>query len=1105
MVTVNLLYEINRQDKFQGLKDLVLYGRVRCAIERPPCVGGKLETTKGFFAILDVYAIKCLGVNYFSGVGSNDSDGLYFVKGNVIIFLDNPEYISKDVKVFGNVMNRGVTVKQQFSHKSRFDGITALCFKMAGRSNFVVTPNKITELLVNDSSIRATALQDFVAKVVINKEFIEYPESLDAFEEFRGSDEYTELDVSTSIPSEGENTSVYVNDERFIDVSKLKMDLTYNLEEIEESPMLDAVKSEVNNLSSLRKKYARDLKEKYNGYREEELHDDFIPEDFGLKSGEIYYEDFKVCDTIQSSFINTIASRYDVKIPNTKVRYGVFVDNFISSLSDNGWEGIGTEDDVNKMVTSSLKEELIDEYKIDPSCLYGEGKFQGIKCLSNPIKFSALVIGELTGVGGDNVKSNFRSCHRMGIGLDLWFYCLIRNPYYLGMLGIGLSVWDIDKIYYSFGKHFSGSIHQEEVCEMRNCLLLLESMKSSMDADSLVNEYSIKRSYKYNYKSRRLIELNGFPLKKENLVAISTMLGEDVSRYVNITAMTMKNPFTPERIKDLYENKGLVEEVDLKGELCYALASNMEKELIIYTTLYEKGQTETGITKEQVDAVVEEFEEEVGFKLEKLQKDAMYLTMNKAAVLAGCAGSGKTTTSECMTKIITTALNGSYKLGYSTPTGKACRRLAEVVGGDVRTLHSRFGIGLDGSSYLGDVSVRSKVQEDKMVYFFDEMAMCSMDLLFEVCRHITKDDLVYFMGDVGQLPPIGRGNPFKLLMSILPCVELGVSKRAAEGSLVNYNCTLLNHLSDNYVVELKYDNKTFISNECNDAEIPLKTTSMFKNFMEGRYGGVRYSEDDIQVITGYQKPDIAFSSPALNTPLHSLLRKNDRVLFKYLDKDYCKNERVIHLKRNSYEMPRYTTTDMVTFKEELTFGVVNGEVGKIIGMVRSDMCTFIPLDTSREFEDFELELLKRREEREIVDNSMYKSENTYFVIVEIYDVDLKKNVVALYRANKPRNLLDMNELSLEGGDLQYLDYAYALTTHKMQGSQSKVVIAALGSSSNPEFINRNMLNTIFTRSQGVVGVVGSVKGEDSAINAGRRNKSQEYCKDVLSILVGAPI
>lgn len=71
----------------------------------------------------------------------------------------------------------------------------------------------------------------------------------------------------------------------------------------------------------------------------------------------------------------------------------------------------------------------------------------------------------------------------------------------------------------------------------------------------------------------------------------------------------------------------------------------------------------------------------------------------------------------------------------------------------------------------------------------------------------------------------------------------------------------------------------------------------------------------------------------------------------------------------------------------------------------------------------------------------------------------------------------------------------------MQGSQSKVVIVALDSKSSPTFINRNMLNTMITRTQDRVYLVGSVEGKESALELGRLYKSKETSLDAFSILV----
>ena len=130
------------------------------------------------------------------------------------------------------------------------------------------------------------------------------------------------------------------------------------------------------------------------------------------------------------------------------------------------------------------------------------------------------------------------------------------------------------------------------------------------------------------------------------------------------------------------------------------------------------------------------------------------------------------------------------------------------------------------------------------------------------------------------------------------------------------------------------------------------------------------------------------------------------------------------------------------------------------------------------------------------------SDNEYVMVVENYDVDLEKNVYVLYYCK----FLEGRGTVAMGPDLRNLDLAYALTCHKMQGSQAQAVIIPLEKRSNPSFINRNMINTMITRSQGKVSLVGSIGNEySSALSRGRgevalKIKSGQY-NDLLEKLV----
>ena len=325
---------------------------------------------------------------------------------------------------------------------------------------------------------------------------------------------------------------------------------------------------------------------------------------------------------------------------------------------------------------------------------------------------------------------------------------------------------------------------------------------------------------------------------------------------------------------------------------------------------------------------------------------------------------------------------------------------------------------------------------------------------------------------------------------------------------MNYNCTLINFVSDDRMVELLGDDHSFIIEPCGDVEISIKACSMFNDLMKGKYGKV-YDEDDIQVITQYQDPKKLWAAPILNKPIQELLRRDDKLLYKYLDNPFYLNDRVIHVKRNCYELKRYKRITSSKYEEVVTFGAVNGEMGKIIGIVRSDMIEIKEFDPDSfvATTDRDKELLEKWEKKRdsLRDDSQVSNDSIYFVVVQYYDTDLCEDVVVLYRArdHKVYGGYGVEEGKVfDGGDLRYLELAYALSAHKMQGSQSKAVIAVFGSNGSPQFVNRNMINVIITISEEFVGLIGSVNGNDSAITKGRKYVSPKKRDDILGVLAG---
>ena len=1113
----NLLDALDRANG--TCRNIVIFGRVRCAIKKDS-IGGSVELSKGIFAILDAYAFKCLGTDYFSSNGSRDVKRTYFTKGSILIYIDSLDWVGQDVKVYGKSVGLGVNIKKQYSKKSNHDGVSAFVFDCVdSRSKiFRLLPSKLVKLGVVDKDTKGTVLEDFMVNISKDKTIdSSYPVDVQAILEsiipYTGEEDYEVLESSEAegvLEERGKNEPVFVQEglNEKIDVSQIKLDLVYHLDGAEESESYEDFRNEIQILSSARFSYSKELIKEVQAIY---YHGTAIKSD----PSELYAG---IAKEIRTRFIERIAKFGSSYVGNSRVKGNTYVAELIELCSETSVIS-SSMDGVNENELRQSIEKLNTMVYGDPDVLYGDEEIGYIPLISNYMEFAYGVISVTTGISYDTLRNNLRFFEKQGISYELWSFALFRIPYLLGMLGCGLDLADCDLIYFTYTKEL-GRIDEDEQAEalnmnLRNKLEFLEGLKTASDVSSFITKGELRSVRAYNGRPEKYLTDNGLPVRKELAELLAELLNRDVIMNVRQRQKILdaKIEYSDEAIEEM-ENLGLVDRVESKGIYYLILASDLEKEFLIYDTLINKGKQPTYISDSTIDGIVEEFEESRGFKLEKLQRDAIHLCQYKAAVLSGCAGSGKTTTSDCMTEVLKT-LEG-YKIIYCTPTGKACRRLAEVIKAPVKTLHSQFGIGIGGDSYMSSVSRSPWTNDSRKIYICDEMAMVSTPLLYHVCRNLGENDLIYFLGDIKQLPPIGKGAPFKNLMKLLPCVELGVSKRAAEGSQVNYNTTLVNCMSDTVVQELYYDNKTFIRQECSDANIARTVRGVWENLMNGSLCGTKLEEDDIQVISPYNSDKYNFAVPKLNPVLQALLRQNDDLLFMFNNKSFYRNDRIIHINRNDYSMRRYYWDGgrSYEFHEVPTFGMVNGEMGKLIGIVSTDHIKFTGFNPEGIepgegiYENLDgdtvAQLLERYEEKKdsLRKDSSIRDESYCFIIAKVYDVDLQKDVYVLYRGKK---YVNSGDVVVRGGDFINVDLAYALTTHKMQGSQSKAVVLPFGSTCNPRFVNRNMINTMITRSQGIVVMVGTITGMDSPVNQGRRISSVVETKDLLTLLTNGVV
>lgn len=143
-------------------------------------------------------------------------------------------------------------------------------------------------------------------------------------------------------------------------------------------------------------------------------------------------------------------------------------------------------------------------------------------------------------------------------------------------------------------------------------------------------------------------------------------------------------------------------------------------------------------------------------------------------------------------------------------------------------------------------------------------------------------------------------------------------------------------------------------------------------------------------------------------------------------------------------------------------------------------------------------------DEDFIDSFLGDEDNdTVFIAVKYTDFDKNTgrmyDFIVLYDAEVIKQEGDM--YFIKEGNIGYLDLAYALTVHKMQGSQSKVVIGVLYKvGRSGDFISRNMIYTLITRAQKRCYLLGDISGETSSVNMGRRIEKSSQRKTVMDMI-----
>ncbi len=148
-------------------------------------------------------------------------------------------------------------------------------------------------------------------------------------------------------------------------------------------------------------------------------------------------------------------------------------------------------------------------------------------------------------------------------------------------------------------------------------------------------------------------------------------------------------------------------------------------------------------------------------------------------VFGGGPGTGKTFTAAALIRAV--CQQGSSLVSVAAPTGKAAVRITEAMasyGVHVRakTIHSLLGVETSENGWSFRHNEANPLECRYLIV--DEASMIDTDLMSSLLAARGQGTHVLFVGDIGQLPPVGHGAPLRdLIRAQLPYGELVEIKR----------------------------------------------------------------------------------------------------------------------------------------------------------------------------------------------------------------------------------------------------------------------------------------------------------------------------------------
>lgn len=413
-------------------------------------------------------------------------------------------------------------------------------------------------------------------------------------------------------------------------------------------------------------------------------------------------------------------------------------------------------------------------------------------------------------------------------------------------------------------------------------------------------------------------------------------------------------------------------------------------------------------TWKNIDASIGKAEKELGIQYTEEQRQAIYKVINSnVSILTGAGGTGKTTVVSGILKVLE-----GQTFAQTALSGRAAARMSEITGQDGYTIHRLLGYRPEnGFEYNKNNPL---VQQ---IIILDETSMVGADLFYHLVQAIATGSRLIMIGDDGQLESIGMCNVFKDMLSsnTIPVARLTkIHRQAAKSAIITESIKVRNAMqltTYNWV-------GTEIRGELHDLEMDIYRSGneSFDHIMQHfntLYETAGRDCSDIQIVLP-QRIRGNISALRVNTAVQEIVNPSN-------GQDEIKISYVLNGRNTEYTL----------------------RVGDLVITTKNNYNT------------------------QTVDNvncPIYNGNRG-----RIVSIDTKKGngVMIVDFEQWGKIVIDKFSTSSDEGSINQwnnIELAYALTCHKLQGSEAKYVIIGMDNSARI-MLTREWLYTAITRAK----------------------------------------